>query len=163
VIWSIIYLTAVLSANYTAIWFIPLPVFGLVSFGTLLFGVTFTARDYAHRLGRSRVYTMITVAAVASAVLSFTGPVDWRVITASVTAIVLAEVADTELFEVLRSQRWLVRVAGSNAVSIPLDSVLFNGIAFVGVFALPMLAAIVLGEIIVKFAAGGAVALWRLI
>lgn len=160
-IWSIIYLTAVLSANYTAIWFIPLPAFGLVAFGTILFGATFTARDYVHGLGRRYVYTMIAVAALASAVLSLTGPVDWRIVAASVTAIILAEAADTELFEALRARRWLVRVAGSNAVSIPLDSVLFNGIAFAGVFALPMLAAIVVGEIVVKFAAGGVVALWR--
>lgn len=65
-IWSIIYLTAVLSANYTAIWFIPLPVFGLVAFGTILFGATFTARDYVHALGRRYVYAMIAVAALST-------------------------------------------------------------------------------------------------
>ena len=46
-----IYITAVLVANYTATWFIPLPVFGLVSVGTLVFGVTFTQRDRVHRFG----------------------------------------------------------------------------------------------------------------
>jgi len=33
-----IYIIAVLVANYTATWFIPLPVFGMVSVGTLVFG-----------------------------------------------------------------------------------------------------------------------------
>lgn len=160
-IWSIVYLTAVLTANYTAIWFIPFPVFGMVAFGTLVFGATFTARDYVHKLGRRYVYTMIAIAALASAVLSLTGPVDWRIILASVTAIILAETADTEIFAALIKRSWLLRVAGSNAVSIPLDSVLFNLIAFAGVFAIPMLVSIIFGEIVVKFLAGGVVALWR--
>ena len=53
------------------------------------------------------------------------------------------------------------RVAGSNLISIPLDSVLFNAIAFAGVFEPPMLAAVVFGEIVVKFATGALAALWR--
>lgn len=77
-IWSIIYLVAVLTANYTAVWFIPLPAFGIISVGTILFGATFTARDYVHSLGRDRVYMMIAVAALASAALSVAGSVDWR-------------------------------------------------------------------------------------
>lgn len=168
-IWSIIYLAAVLSANYTAIWFIPVFWFGLVSFGTILFGATFTARDYVHRLGRRYVYTMIAVAALASAALAVatslvdTNVVDWRIILASVTAIVLAESIDTEVYQRFIKHHWLTRVSISNAFSIPADSLLFNGIAFAGVFALPMLAAIVAGEIVVKFAAGGVVALWRLL
>lgn len=162
-IWSIIYLTAVLSANYTATWFIPVFWFGLVSFGTVLFGATFTARDYVHHKGRRYVYVMIAVAAAASVTLSLTGPVDWRIIAASVTAIVLAELLDTEIYQRLINWSWLARVSVSNAFSIPVDSILFNFIAFAGVFALPVLASIVLGEIIVKFAAGGVVALWRLI
>jgi hypothetical protein len=53
------------------------------------------------------------------------------------------------------------RVAGSNLVSIPLDSMLFNLIAFAGVFEPGMLAAIIFGEIVAKFAAGAVAALWR--
>lgn len=161
-IWSIIYIAAVLSANYTAIWFIPLPVFGRVAFGTILFGATFTARDYVHHMGRRYVYVMIAVSAVASVALSATGPVSWRIIAASVTAIILAETTDTEVYQRLLKRRWLVRVAGSNAISIPMDSTLFNGIAFAGVFALPLLAAIIFGEIVVKTLVGAVVALWRL-
>ena len=47
-----IYILAVLAANYTATWFIPLPIFGMVSVGTLIFGITFTQRDRVHRYGR---------------------------------------------------------------------------------------------------------------
>jgi uncharacterized PurR-regulated membrane protein YhhQ (DUF165 family) len=159
--WSIIYVAAVLTANYTATWFFPLPVFGLVATGTILFGATFTARDYVHRLGRTKVYTMITIAALASACLSALGPVSWRIVAASVVAILLSETADTEVYQRLLGQRWLVRVTGSNLVSIPLDTALFNALAFAGVFTGPVLGAIVVGEVVVKFVVGGIVALWR--
>lgn len=162
-IWSIIYLAAVLTANYTAVWFVPFPTFGMVAIGTLIFGVTFTARDYVHRLGRSRVYLMITVSALASSVLSLFGPVDWRVITASIVAIMLSETADTEIYQKMLDKRWLLRVTSSNAISIPLDTLLFNSIAFLGVFTLPVLVSIMFGEIVVKFSVGIVVALWRLI
>jgi hypothetical protein len=53
------------------------------------------------------------------------------------------------------------RVIGSNLVSIPLDSILFNLIAFAGVFKPGMLMAIIFGEIVTKFATGAVAALWR--
>ena len=159
--WAIIYISSVLIANYTAVWFLPLPVFGLVAVGTLIFGATFTARDYVHKLGRLRVYLMIGIAALASVVLAMTGPVDWRIIAASVLAIGLSETADTEVFEKLLDKSWLIRVSGSNAVSIPIDSIIFNLVAFAGVFTLPVLVAIVFGEIVVKMLTGFGLALWR--
>ena len=160
-IWSIVYIAAVLIANYTAVWFVPLPVFGLVAVGTLVFGATFTARDYVHRLGRNRVYLMILISALASAGLSLAGQVEWRIVVASVLAIILGETADTEVYQRLIKRQWWVRVLGSNAVSIPLDSLLFNIIAFAGVFPASMLVAIVFGEIVVKFLVGLMVGLWR--
>lgn len=161
-IWSIIYITAVLSANYTATWFIPLPYFGLVALGTLLFGATFTARDYVHRLGRPKVYMMIFIAALSSAFLAWIGATPWRVVMASVVAIILSETADTEVYQSLIYRSWLERVTGSNLVSIPLDTVLFNTLAFGGVFSAAVLVSIMIGEIIVKFLVGGIVALGRL-
>lgn len=104
---------------------------------------------------------MIAVAALASVVLSFAGPVDWRIVLASVLAIILSETADTEIYQRLMSRRWLTRVAGSNAVSIPLDSLLFNLVAFAGVFPWSVLAAVVVGEIVVKFAVGIVVGMLR--
>ena len=59
----LIYIVAVLVANYTATWFIALPVFGMVSVGTLAFGLTFTQRDRVHRFDRKVVYLMIFIAA----------------------------------------------------------------------------------------------------
>lgn len=160
-IWSIIYIVAVLLANYTATWFLPLPVFGMVAVGTLIFGATFTARDYVHRLGRHKVYTMIVVTAIMSAGLSLIGAVPGRIITASVIAIVLSEIVDTEVYQKLIEQRWLIKVAGSNMLSVPIDSLLFNLVAFAGVLPFPLLISVIFGEVVVKYAVGLIVALWR--
>lgn len=156
-----IYIVAVLVANYTATWFIPLPIFGMVSFGTLVFGITFTQRDRVHRFGRKRVYMMIFIAAVGMVLESLFLGVEWRIILASFIAIILSETADTEVYQKLIKKSWMHRVIGSNLVSIPLDSILFNVIAFYGVFAPGMLVAIIFGEIVSKFATGSIVALWR--
>lgn len=158
---AIIYCLAVWIANYTATWFIPLPMFGMVSVGTFVFGITFTQRDRVHRHGRRAVYAMILVAAVGMVAESLCLGVPWRIILASFIAIIIAETADTEVYHKLLHRPWLQRVAGSNAISIPLDSLLFNLIAFAGVFAPLMLAQIIFGEIVVKFTTGGLVALWR--
>jgi len=157
----LIYIVAVLAANYTATWFIPLPIFGMVSVGTLIFGITFTQRDRVHRYGRRAVYTMILVAAVGMVLESLFLGVDWRIILASFVAIVLSETADTEVYQKLLHCSWLQRVTGSNLVSIPLDSLLFNLIAFWGVFATPMLVGIIFGEIVAKFTTGALAAFWR--
>ena len=156
-----IYIAAVLVANYTATWFIPLPVFGMVSVGTMVFGVTFTQRDRVHRYGRGPVYLMILVAAMGMVLESLFLAVEWRIILAFFIAIVLSEAADTEIYHKLLHRSWIQRVTGSNLISIPLDSVLFNLIAFLGVFKPSMLVAIIFGEIVVKFTTGAIAALWR--
>ncbi len=156
-----IYIAAVLAANYTATWFIPLPIFGMVSVGTLIFGITFTQRDRVHRYGRKAVYAMILLAAVGMVLESLLLEVPWRIILASFIAIVLSEAADTEIYHQLLHRSWLQRVTGSNLVSIPLDSLLFNLIAFMGVFEPAMLMAIIFGEIVTKFTTGALAALWR--
>ena len=158
-----IYIAAVLAANYTATWFMPFPIFGMVSVGTLIFGITFTQRDRVHQYGRQAVYIMIGLAALGMVLESLLLEVPWRIIVASFTAIVLSETADTEVYQKLLHQTWLRRVAGSNLISIPLDSLLFNLIAFAGLpdFPLLVLTQIVFGEIVTKFTTGSVAALWR--
>jgi queuosine precursor transporter len=156
-----IYIAAVLMANYTATWFIPMPVFGMVSVGTLIFGITFTQRDRVHHFGRKAVYLMILAAALGMVLESLFLDVSWRIILASFIAIVLSETADTEIYQSLRKRPWLTRVTGSNLISIPADSIFFNVIAFWGVFEPGMLWAIIFGETVVKFATGAIAAFWR--
>ena len=153
----------------------------LVSVGTLVFGLTFTQRDRMHRHGRPFVYRVIFISAIlnlimlvslryiwgeglmaylnakdlkwlsdATAMLMENG---WRVFLASFLAIIFAETADTEIFHYYRDKSWIGRVIRSNSVSIPVDSVLFNLIAFAGSSFFPpvVLAKVILGEIVSKF------------
>lgn len=158
---ALIYIVAVLGANLTATWFLPLPGFGQVAVGTILFGFTFTQRDRMHVRGRRFVYGVIALATLLSIGLSMVGHVPPRIILASVIAIAIAETADTEIYQRLLARSWWHRVLTSNAISIPLDSLFFNLVAFVGVFAPRELIAIVFGEIIVKFLVGALSAAWR--
>lgn len=148
---AIIYIAATLAANYTATWFIHFPVFGQVSVATFIFGITFTQRDRVHnKLGRKNVYVMIGVAALLNLAVTVLGAVEWRIILASFIAIILAETADTEIYQYYINNTWGLRVLKSNAVSIPLDSLLFNTIAFAGLFSNWEVASIIFGEIVFK-------------
>lgn len=158
---AMIYILATLGANYTAAWFIPLPIFGQVAVGTFIFGVTFTQRDKLHSAGRRWVYGTIVIAALANVIMSAVLAVPLRIIVASFLAIVLAETADTEIYQKLLRYPWLLRVAGSNAVSVPLDTLLFTLVAFAGVLSSLEMVSLLFGEIITKYTIGLLVALWR--
>ena len=156
----------------------------LVSVGTLVFGITFTQRDRMHAMGRPFVYRIILLSAVLNLLMLTSlryvwgAPVlalleargwewlsggtevlmenGWQVFLASFLAIVVAEAADTEIFHHYRDKAWIFRVTRSNAVSVPVDSVLFNLIAFAGsaFFPAAVLVKVIIGEILAKFAVG---------
>ncbi len=104
---------------------------------------------------------MLAITAVLATLESIFLDVPWRIIVASCLAILLAEAADTEVYHRLRGHGWYRRVAGSNAVSIPLDSIIFTVTAFAGVFAVGMIVEIVWGDIVAKAAVGTLAALWH--
>lgn len=134
-----------------------------VDMGTFVYPITFTLRDLVHKtLGKRNVRLLIVTAAAVNlfmaAYLAWTagvasdpawglgeeyrvllGPV-WRIVIASIVAEVVSELIDTEVYHwfvtrVTRRHQW-ARVAVSNAVSVPVDNVLFA----VGAFgALPLL------------------------
>ena len=158
---ALIYVLATLGANYTAAWFIPFPMFGQVAVGTFIFGITFTQRDKLHSAGRKWVYLTIAFAALANVLMSAILAVPMRIIVASFLAILLAETADTEIYQKLLRYPWLIRVAGSNAVSVPLDTLLFTLIAFAGVLSMGEILSLLFGETITKYAIGILIALWR--
>lgn len=149
-----IYIVAVLLANETTTRFFSLPWYGLVSVGTLIFGITFTQRDRVHRAGRPWVYAMLIATVILSTLQSWLTGVSWRIIVASCLAILLAEAADTEVFHHLRERSWTVRVVGSNAISIPMDTLIFTIVAFAGVFSWGMIWSIVWGDIVAKTSIG---------
>lgn len=145
---------------------LTLPALGslAVDMGTFIYPITFTLRDVVHKvLGRSLARTLILVSAgvnlFLAAYLTFTdwveadpswglgdewssilGPV-WRIVIASIVAMTVAELIDTEVYHwfttrITRRFQW-ARVLLSNAVSVPIDNLIFA----VGAFApLPFLA-----------------------
>lgn len=149
-----IYVFCTLVANFLYDTFIELPFYGMLSVGTIPFAVTFTQRDRVHRYGRKTVYIMIAVAAVANVIMSYALDVPLRFILASFLAIMLAETADTEVYQRFIKRRWILRVAASNAISIPLDSTVFTLIAFAGTFTIATMAEIIAADILAKLVIG---------
>jgi len=128
-----------------------------VDAGTFIYPLTFTIRDLVHKqLGKTAARTMIILAAGInlSMVVFFhfaawlpqdpswglgkefsiiLGPV-WRIVIASIVAEVISELIDTEVYHfwvsrITRRYQW-ARVLTSNAVSIPIDSLIFCWGAF---------------------------------
>ena len=120
--------------------------------GTFIYPLTFTIRDLIHkRLGKQTARTVIILAAGVNLFMAlffhFTawlpqdpawglgkefaailGPV-WRIVIASIIAEVFSELLDTEIYHlwqkrITKKYQWL-RVLASNAVSIPVDSLIF--------------------------------------
>lgn len=148
-----VYIVCTLLANFTFDSFLALPVYGQLSVGTLFFGVTFTQRDRVHSFGKGRAYAMIAVAALANLALSAYLGIPLRFLLAGFLAIVIAEAADTEVYGRIK-KGWLTRVATSNAVSIPLDSLVFTLIAFAGTLSAAAIGEIVFADILAKTVVG---------
>jgi uncharacterized integral membrane protein (TIGR00697 family) len=149
-----------------------------VDAGTLVYPLTFTLRDLIHKIGgKSAARTVIALAAVINLVMAaFFGlvgrlPADevtgpqlefgrvlapvWGIVVASIVAEVVAELVDTEMYSLwvrrFGDRKQWGRVLASNAVAIPVDSILFVGLAtLLGVFS-PEVAWSILGvNIILK-------------
>lgn len=159
-----VYIVCTLLANYTLDSFLPLPGYGLVNVGTLFFGITFTQRDRVHRYGRSAAYLMIGIAAVANVIIALSVATPLRYVVVGFSAIILSEAADTEVYQRFIRRRWLTRVATSNAISIPIDTLIFTVFAFYGEpFANPAwMLEVIVTDIIVKLIVGF-VAAWRIL
>lgn len=128
-----------------------------VDMGTFIYPITFTLRDVVHKaLGRRAARTLVVTAALVNLFMAAylqwaaKAPSDasytlgaefsavlaplWRISLASIFAEVVSELTDTEVYHwfvrrVTARHQW-ARVAVSNAVSVPLDNVLFAVLAF---------------------------------
>jgi len=161
------YVAIVAVSNLLVDKFIDLGAFGLLSAGTITFGITFTIRDLAHQasvragLGRRPVFLMIGIAAVVNVFVAMATETPARFLVASFLAILISEGIDTQIYHRLRSRSWLVRVLSSNAVSVPLDSSIFTIVAFLGVagYDAITMVQIVQADLIFKFLVGTVLAL----
>jgi uncharacterized integral membrane protein (TIGR00697 family) len=128
-----------------------------VDMGTFIYPITFTLRDVVHKaLGKRAARTLIVTAAAVNLFMAFylqwaaRAPTDasyplgaefsavlaplWRITIASIIAEVISELVDTEVYSwfverVTTRHQW-ARVLVSNAVSVPLDNVIFAVAAF---------------------------------
>ena len=154
-------------------------VFGrAVDGGTFIYPVTFTLRDLVHKLAGKRVArTLIIVAAAINLLMAglfwlvdalpavadsgpttdffgeVLGPV-WRIVIASIIAEVVSELIDTEVYAAwvkrFRGEQQWGRVLVSNAVALPIDSVLFALIAFAGLLPGSVITEIIVLNIVFK-------------
>ena len=156
-----IYIAAQLLADIASLKITSIAGFSMDA-GTFIYPLTFTIRDLVHkRLGKQVARQVIILAAGINLFMAlffqFTawlpqdpswglgkefaavlGPV-WRIVIASIVAEVISELLDTEIYHLWQNRitekyQWM-RVLSSNAVSIPVDSLIFCWGAFG--FALP--------------------------
>ena len=145
--------------------------------GTFVYPLTFTLRDMVHksagiRGARALIVTAAVINLIMAALFWFVSrlPGDpavgpqlafgqvlspvWRITVASIAAEVIAELVDTEVYRlwvtrISERYQWM-RVLTSNAVSVPLDSVVFAWGAFGGALPVGVVWSIVLSNVIVK-------------
>ncbi|NNC76262.1 MAG: queuosine precursor transporter [Acidimicrobiia bacterium] len=146
--------------------------------GTLVYPFTFTIRDLIHKTAGKQVARTIIIAAAAINLfmaglfwvvdalpqdLTAGAPTElfgdvlapvWRIVFASIIAEVIAEFTDTEIYsrwvDRFGSRHQWGRVLASNAVAIPIDSVIFAVIAFAGVLSGDAVVEIIVTNIVVK-------------
>jgi len=146
-----LYVLSILLANLTLNRFIALPIYGQLSVGTIFFAAVFTLRDRIHRHGLKAVYVAIGLALIVNTLAALYTGTPWRFVGASFLAILVGELADTRVYQSLLHRSWWVRVLSSNAVSVPLDSVLFTLLAFYGDMTWNMIFQIIFADIVVKY------------
>lgn len=123
-----------------------------VDMGTFVYPITFTLRDVVHKVvGRAATRTLILACAgvnvFLAAYLAWTASVEsdpswglgaeyeallgpiWRIVFASLVAMVVSELIDTEVYHlfvtrITRRHQW-ARVLTSNAISVPVDNLIF--------------------------------------
>lgn len=146
--------------------------------GTFIYPITFTLRDMVHKTAGIRVARLLIITAAVINLLMAGylllvaalpgdpsgGPATahfaavlapaWRIVVASIIAEVVAELLDTEAYRlwierVTTEHQW-ARVLVSNAVSVPVDSLLFAWIAFTGLLPAAVIWQIVLANILIK-------------
>ena len=166
------YLLCQIIADVTASKMVDL--FGIyVPAAVFIYALTFTLRDVVHKqLGKQQAVFMVLTAGVVNVLMAayfmFTvwlkpapfwgnqeaynlilGVVP-RIVGASILAEMISELIDTEIYHRIKHLAPWKRVLGSNAVSLPIDSLIFVSVAFAGTMPLSALIAVMLGQILLK-------------
>lgn len=149
--------------------------------GTFIYAVTFTLRDLLHKkLGVTAARTCIVLAGIVNVLMALYFVLTvalppapfWpnqeaysmviglvpRIVIASILAEVLSELVDTELYQLWTSKvtkrfQWS-RVVFSNAVAVPVDSLLFGFLAFLGAIPVMGILSMAWGQTVFKWVVG---------
>ena len=128
-IFSIIYVIALVAANllvaWLGPWFSPINAFVLI-------GLDLSLRDKLHEQWRNdklllKMSTLIIVASVISFVCN---PASGSIALASFLAFGFAMTADALTYHFLQNKTWMMRSNGSNVAGAAVDSIVFPTIAF---------------------------------
>ena len=166
------YLLCQIIADVTALKMVDM--FGIyVPAAVFIYALTFTLRDVVHKqLGKQTAVFMVLTAGVVNVLMAayfvFTvwlkpapfwgnqeaynlilGVVP-RIVGASILAEMISELIDTEIYHRIKHLAPWKRVLGSNAISLPIDSLIFVSVAFAGTMPLSALISVMLGQILLK-------------
>ncbi len=148
---------------------------------SLIYPLTFTLRDMAHKLAGPNVARTIIITSAAVYLLAqgffwlisqMPPPMNpdeqtalgqllddgWRIPVAAVAAMILSQLVDTELYTWWQrrygQQKQWGRVLLSNAVSIPLDRMLFLLLAFAGAMTVDVMVTAFISAAVIRLAIG---------
>jgi len=147
-IYAVIYIAALVSANLLVAWLGPW--FSLIN-AFVLIGLDLSLRDKLHDLweGDKLPIKMGGLIATASVVSYAINPATGMIAFASLAAFSLSMVADTLVYQYLKNKDWMIRVNGSNIAGSAVDSIVFPTIAFGG-----LMLEIVLLQFVAKIGGG---------
>lgn len=150
-IYVLVYLGAIVSANLLIIWFGP--VISILN-AFLLIGLDLSLRDRLHDLwkGEGLWWKMLALICGGSAITVLLNYDALPIALASATAFLASGVGDALTYHRLRDRSFMVRANGSNVTGSLIDSLVFPIMAF----GFPPLWGIVAGQFAAKIA-GGAV------
>lgn len=149
--------------------------------GTLIYPLTFVARDFVHRLSNKIIARQVVITAAfvnllmvglfwlvanLSPDLNVGEQVEfgivlmpaWRIVIASIVAEIVSGLMDGELYELwgrIRPNSTWQKAIFSNLFSIPADSIVFCLLAFYGTMPIAVIGSIILSNIIIKFIMAG--------
>lgn len=131
-------------------------IIGTLTWGAITYPVTFLVTDLSNRAYGPRRARQVVYAGFAAGVLASLLLAPWRIAVASGTAFLVGQLLDVLVFDRLRHATWWKAPFVSSVAGSIADTVLFFGIAFVGVVPLlpaaqgPSVLSLIQGDLLVK-------------
>lgn len=142
----------------------------------IIYSITFTWRDLIHKqLGKKAAQTVIILAGIINVlmlayfvfVIKLPAEPSWeaiggqsafefvfgivpRIVIASIIAEIISELIDTEIYQLVSKKSGWKRVLFSNSISIPIDSVIFSLVGFLGVLPFSVVGIMIISNIFTK-------------